>query len=140
MVSADGAPVGSVPKAWAPAADVLRAWDRSRARAYARADAAALRGLYTPGSGAGVADLRLIRRYRSRGYRVVGMRMQLLSLDVLDRRADRWRVAVTDRLDSAVAVGHGQRLTLPRDRASAITLQRGEDGSWRVAAVREGSR
>jgi hypothetical protein len=116
---------------------VLHAWDRRRARAYAAGSPPALRALYLPGSGAGRADVRLLRDYAARGYRVEGMRMQVLAFRVLAHTTGRWRVLVTDRLARAVAVRSGTRLLLPRDRASTrvVTLVRGDDGRWRVSAV-----
>jgi hypothetical protein len=120
-----------------PAVTVLRRWDETRARAYADGSVDALRELYRPGSDAARADVRLLRDYRDRGYRVVGMRMQLLAVDVLEHRAGLWRLRVTDRLVDAVAVGHEQRIRLPHDRASTrvLTLVRYR-GDWRVGAVR----
>jgi hypothetical protein len=120
-----------------PAVTVLRRWDKKRARAYADGSVDALRELYRPGSDAGRDDVRLLRDYRHRGYRVVGMRMQLLAVDVLEHRAGRWRLRVTDRLVDAVAVGHEQRIRLPHDQASTrvLTLVRYR-GQWRVGAVR----
>jgi hypothetical protein len=120
-----------------PAVTVLRRWDEKRARAYADGSVDALRELYRPGSDAGRDDVRLLRDYRDRGYRVVGMRMQLLAVDVLEHRAGLWRLRVTDRLVDAVAVGHEQRIRLPHDRASTrvLTLVRYR-GDWRVGAVR----
>jgi hypothetical protein len=117
--------------------EVLRAWDVQRSAAYAAGSPQTLRDLYVAGSGAGRSDVRLLGDYRARGYRVVGMRMQVLALRVLEQRQDRLRVEVTDRLEGAVAVGAGGRLTLPRDRPSTrtVTLVRGADGAWRVSAV-----
>ena len=122
----------------ATALGILHAWDAHRARAYAAGRPQQLRELYVPGSSAGRADLALLRRYQRRGLRVAGMRTQVLSLAVLEHRSDLWRLRVTDRLVGAVAVGHGGRTMLPRDRPSGhdITLMRAERGRWRVAGVR----
>lgn len=130
---ADGPPDGS-----ASPADVLRAWDRRRAAAYAEGDAAGLRVLYPPGSTAAKADLRLLRGYLRRGLRVTGMRMQLLDVTVLDRSPDRLRLRVTDRLVGAVARGDDGARVLPRDRASTrmLTMRHTDDGSWQVRSVR----
>lgn len=122
------------------ASDVLRSWDDARSAAFASGDVAALRGLYVPGSAAGTADVRTLRAYLGRGLRVEGMRMQVLSLDVLSRDGGRLRLQVTDRLaDGAVAVGAGTGVALPADAASTrvVELVRADDGSWRVASVRE---
>lgn len=121
-----------------PAARLLRAWDERRSAAYAAGSVPLLRGLYVRGSAAGGSDVRLLRGYRARGFRVVAMRMQVLALRVLERRAGRLRVEVTDRLQGAVAVRPGRRVVLPRDAPDTrvLTLLLGPDGTWRVAAVR----
>jgi hypothetical protein len=118
------------------AADVLRAWDRRRADAWAEGDVAALRELYV--DRAGVADVRLLRRYDDRGYRVEGLTTQLLAVDVLERRPGRWVLRVTDRLTGAVVVRGAEQAPLPRDRADThlVVLTRDDGGRWRVAAVR----
>ena len=119
------------------AIDVLHAWDRRRARAYAAGDARGLRDLYVSGSTAGVRDVRLLMQYAGRGFRVEEMRMQVLAVDVIVRRPDLLRLEVTDRLHDAVAARDGLRVTLPRDQASTreITLVRSGDGTWRVESV-----
>ena len=127
------------PVAESPASDALRRWDRRRAAAYAGGDVSALRALYGAGAGAAGQDLRMLRAYTRRGLRVEGMRMQLLEVQVLVERPDRYRLRVTDRLVGAVAVDSGTRWRLPRDRASTrlITLERASaDAPWLVAAVR----
>jgi len=116
---------------------VLHDWDARRARAWARGDRAALRDLYVPGSVAGRRDVAMLAAWDGRGLRVLGMRMQVLSADVRQDTADRLRLVVTDRLASAVAVGRGTRVVLPRDTASTRTvLLRRCAGEWRVAEVR----
>jgi hypothetical protein len=131
------APVVAVAVAEVPAADVLRAWDEQRAAAYATGSVRQLRGLYVAGSAAGRSDARVLRRYRSHGLVVDGMRTQVLALRVLEQRPRRLRLEVTDRLAAAVAVGRGRRVLLPRDQPDtrAVTLLRGADGAWRVSAV-----
>ena len=118
------------------AADVLRAWDRRRARAWAEGDVAGLRELYV--DRAGVADVRLLRSWADRGYQVEGLATQLLAVDVLEQRPGRWLLRVTDRIASAVAVRGRERVPLPRDREDThvVRLVRGHDGTWRVAEVR----
>ncbi len=120
------------------AAGVLRAWDRRRARAWAEGDVRALRTLYV--DRAGVADVRLLRRYADRGYRVEGLTTQLLAVDVLEQRRGRWLLRVTDRLAGAVAVRGAERVPLPRDGVDThvVALVRGAEGRWRVAEVRAG--
>src|SRR3954453_16131185 len=119
-----------------PAAAVLRAWDRRRAEAYAAGSPGQLRGLYV--GGAGSSDVPLLEGYRSRGWRVVGMRMQVLAVAVASREPGRLRLRVTDRLGGGGAGRGGGRGGLARDRASTRTviLVRGGDGVWRAAAVR----
>jgi hypothetical protein len=57
---------------------------------------------------------------------------------VLARGPDRLLLRVTDRLVAAEAVGAAGATPLPRDRADTrvLTLRRGSDGAWRMAAVR----
>ena len=120
-----------------PAVRVLRDWDERRAAAYASGSVPALRELYV--GTAGAADVRLLRSYRERGYRVEELRMQLLAVSVRAHRPGRWVLRVTDRLAGGVAVtAYGERLVLPRDRATTrtIRLERGADGRWRVVSVR----
>jgi hypothetical protein len=114
---------------------VLRDWDARRADAYAAGSTDRLRELYVPGAGG--ADLRLLRGYRSRGLRVVGMRTQLLGVAVLERRSGRWSVRVTDRLARAVALHGHQRTALPRGTSSVhlLTFVRSGGGRWRLAGV-----
>lgn len=122
------------------AVEVLRAWDRRRAAAWARGDAAALRGLYVRRSAAGRHDVAMLRAWTGRGFRVRGMQMQLLSIVVRRHAGDRLVLRVTDRLARAVAVSRGVRVPLPRDEASSrsVTLWRA-GGRWQVAAVRRSS-
>lgn len=118
---------------------VLHEWDDRRSAAWAAGDPAALARLYTAGSSAGAADVRLLRRYAARGLRVRDLRMQLLGARILIDRPRLVELEVTDRLASAVAV----RLTdpqvtrrLPSDGATThrIVLRR-IAGAWQVARV-----
>jgi hypothetical protein len=141
-VGAGPSPVGRRPTAAVPtdlpAAEVLRSWDAQRAAAYAAGSVPMLRDLYVTGSRAGRSDVRLLRRWTGRGLRVDGMRTQVLAVQVLTRGHDRLVLRVTDRLEAAAAVGAAGTTPLPRDRADTrvLTLRRGSDGAWRVAAVR----
>lgn len=126
-----------------PASDVLRGWDRARARAFAEGDVVALRRLYVDGSAAGTADVRLLRSYLRRGLRVEDMRMQLLRVEVVHEDRARLLLRVTDRLAGAVAVDEDTRIPLPQDAASTrvVELRRPRpDVLWRVAVVRESGR
>lgn len=127
---------GPVDPATPAPVDVLHDWDQRRAAAWAVADPAALRRLYAPGSRAGTADLAMLRAWRERGLRVVGMQMQLLSVSVRSDTDRRLVLVVSDRLASAVAVGDGVRRPLPRDAASTrrLVLVRAA-GEWRMAQV-----
>ena len=141
-VGAGPSPVGRRPTAAVPtdlpAAEVLRSWDAQRSAAYAAGSVPMLRDLYVTGSRAGRSDVRLLRRWTGRGLRVEGMRTQVLGMQVLSRGDDRLVLRVTDRLVAATAVGAAGTTPLPRDRADTrvLTLRRGSDGAWRVAAVR----
>lgn len=118
------------------AVEVLREWDEERAAAYASGSVGELRDLYV--GSAGASDVDLLRSYLRRGYRVEGIRMQLLTVSVRAHRPGSWLLRVTDRLAGGVAVGYGERVALPRDRASVrmVRLVRGADGRWRVRSVR----
>lgn len=119
---------------------MLRAWDRSRADAYATGDLAALKRLYVPGSTAGAADVAVLRAYLRRGVRVEGMSMQLLAVDVLAVGPRRVRLRVTDRVAGATAVAARSWTRLPADAASTrvVELRRASrDTTWRVATVRD---
>lgn len=131
-----GAPADPDPPTPEPLA-VLHAWDQRRAAAWAAGDPGALRRLYTRGSTAGAADVAMLRAWRERGLRVVGMQMQLLSVAVRADTGDRLVLVVSDRLSSAVAVGPGVRRTLPRDAVSTrrLVLVR-VAGEWRLAQAR----
>jgi outer membrane murein-binding lipoprotein Lpp len=124
-----------------PALAALHRWDAARARAWAGADVAALRSLYTAGSEAGEHDAAMLRRWRDRGLRVEGMQAQLLATRVAVRRADRMVLVVTDRVVGAVAAGRGHRVVLPTDQATTrrVTLRR-VAGEWRMASVRPAAR
>lgn len=112
---------------------VLRDWDRARADAWAAGDADALRRLYVRGSGAGRADVAMLRRWSGRGVRVEGMTMQVLAVELRARTARRVVLVVTDRLVGARAGG----VALPRDQATTRELVfRSVDGAWLLAAAK----
>ena len=120
----------------APALDALRSWDAGRARAWASADVAALRALYTAGSAAGGRDVSMLRRWRDRGLRVEGMQTQVLATRVEVHTADRLVLVVTDRLARAVAVGQGRRVLLPADQSTRRRVTFSRVGArWLVASV-----
>ena len=119
---------------------VLRRWDRSRAAAYASGDARALRRLYAPGSGAGAADVSILRAYAARGLVVEGMRLQLIDVRVLRHGRGRMVLQVQERLTGAQAVsGTGRRAVLPADLPDTRTLELLRRGTrWVVDSVRPG--
>lgn len=131
----ENAPPAAAP---GPARRVLAAWDRRRAAAYESGDVAALRALYAPGSRAGRADVRLLRRYRSRGLVVRHLRTQVLEFAVLRSAPGRLVLRVVDRISGARAVAEsGRSHPLPRDRADrrrVVLVHRG--AGWQVRTVR----
>ncbi|WP_110183221.1 hypothetical protein [Nocardioides solisilvae] len=116
--------------------EVLRAWDRRRARAWAEGDHAVLRRLYVAGSATGRKDVRMLRRYRDRGLRVEGLQTQLVSVDVVEQKDDRLVLDVVDRVAAAFVVGDGVRRALPEDRPTRrrVEVVR-RAGEWLVAEV-----
>jgi len=130
--------VAGVPRE-ARAVRVLRAWGRLRAQAWATGSVPALRRLYV--GSAGSEDVRRLAAYAARDLRVRQMTVQVLAAHVLVVTPDRLRVAVTDRLAHAEAVGRDGSLVevLPRAmaRQRVVTLLR-VGGEWRVAAVSPG--
>lgn len=118
------------------ASTVLRAWDHRRAAAWARGDASALASLYTPGSRTGARDVGQLRRWHSRGLRVVGLRQQVAELR-MPVETSRWMVlTVTERTVDGVAVGQHRRTALPRSAWTRhrIRLMRAH-GQWLVDEV-----
>ncbi len=98
---------------------------------------AALRGLYADGSIAGRRDVAVLRSYRARGLRVVGLTTQLLDVrSVLQLRGE-VVLRVTDRLAAAFAVGPGRRIRLPAGTARTRVVTLVDEGrGWVVAEVR----
>lgn len=118
------------------AAVVLREWDQRRARAYASGSVADLRALYAEDAPAGRRDVRLLRGYLDRGLVVLGLRVQVLALDVLRDAGPVLRVRVTDRVVGAEAMGPSGVLPLPRDSPSTRTVTMRESaGGWVVVSV-----
>lgn len=113
--------------------------DHVRERAFASADPALLDRIYVEGSPARRSDARLIEAYRRRGGRVVDAELRVLSCRVLRKGSNRVRLEVVDQLAPArVEWGDGTSTDLPRDRPSRrhVTLERDDDGRWRIAAAR----
>ena len=115
---------------------MLAQWDERRAAAWASGDPERLRSLYAADSRTGVADVRLLRHYLSRGLRVEGLTTQVLALDVVRRSSRRLVLDVTDRVSAGAAVGGATPVALPADRASrrrVVLVRTGE--RWLVAEV-----
>src|SRR5262249_43574837 len=126
------------PNGAAHASAVLRRWDDRRAAAWSRADVAGLGRLYAAGSRAGRRDVRDLRRWRSRGLRVVDLRQQVAVLRVLKHTPDRLILRVTDRTVDAVAVQGHRRTALPTSVwARHLVRLRRSHGRWLVDEVRD---
>ncbi len=117
---------------------VLHAWDARRARAWRLSAPELLSPLYVAGSRTGRHDHAMLTAYADRGLHVVGMRMQVLAVEVHHRSTDRMVLVVTDRLARAVAVDPlGRRVALPSDLPSTrVMTWRRVSGEWRVDEVR----
>ena len=119
---------------------MLRRWDARRAAAYAEADPARLRPLYTRTSAAGRRDRALLRRYADQGLVVHGLVAQIRSAEATSPSQRRLRVRVQERYPDIVVRPAGQGAgTQPtgerRYRDRIVVLRRGAAG-WRVSAVR----
>jgi len=125
---------------------VLRSWDSQRAAAYSSANAGALSRLYVPGSVAGANDVRMLRQYAKRGWRVTGMRIQILGIDLVDHSDNSLSLVVTERLAQATAratrsqVIRGdlarKSVVLPRAQTTVHRVElRRSAGSWLVNEV-----
>jgi len=116
--------------------EVLHDWDARRARAWAQADPDALRALYVPGSGAGEADVRLLRAYRARGLVVRRLVTQVFAVHVLRSDDSSVRLRVFDRVAGGEVLEHGDvgPLRSSRPVTRTITLRR-DTGTWRVSAI-----
>lgn len=122
------------------AREVLREWDRRREAAWVAADQDALGALYLPEAVAGRRDVELLRRWTDRGVHITRLQPQVLELRVVRDAPRLLVVCLTDRLGVVEARVAGERVTLPRDRATTrrIELRRGPavTSRWRIAAVR----
>lgn len=136
VIAPSAARVGLLPAVGSLA--VLRDWDRARARAWQSGDTVALQRLYADGSRAGRHDVAMLRRWTDRGWRVEGLRMQVLAVTLRARTARRLVLVVTDRLADAEAVRTGRRTRLPNDLPTTRRLEfRRSGGPWRLASVEE---
>ncbi len=121
---------------------VLATLDRRRAAAYDAADPELLARVYVRGSPALRRDRHLLTRYRERGLRVRGLRMDVSSLRVRRARGDRVVLVVRERLAGGTVTGPRSHRPLPGDDADRRVLvlrrvdDRGDHRNWRIAAVR----
>ena len=114
----------------------LHEWDDRRAVAWARSDEAELRSLYAAGSGAGTADVRMLRSWTSRGLVVRRLVTQVFGIRVLRRTPDEISIRVLDRVAGGL-VSDGRRerpLGSSRPTVRRVDLVR-VAGVWKVAAV-----
>ena len=121
---------------------VLRQLDRKRAAAFAQDRPGLLAKVYLPGSAVLAEDQATMAAYRSRGLRVVGLRMRLLRFHVLNASPARVVLEVVDQLAPATAVDQSARIVdLRRDRPTRhrIVLRRTPAG-WRIAAIQSAVR
>lgn len=132
--TAAGAPREGLAEALA----VLRDWDGRRADAWAREDLAGLRVLYASGSGAGHADVRLLRAYRARGLVVRRLETQVLAAWVLSRTPRSMSLRVVDRVAGGEvwsrATARASTLASTPPVARTVVFRLLPDG-WRVARV-----
>ena len=115
---------------------VLRQWDRQRERALLTGEPRRLRRLYVPGAAAGEADVRMLRGYADRGWRLTAVDSQVFSVATLERSPERLVLQVVDRFAGGSVVGHRRCRALPHGRpvARVVELRRTPSG-WLVAAV-----
>jgi hypothetical protein len=120
---------------------VLRHWDAHRARAWARADPDALSGLYVSGSGAGRADVRLLRAYRARRFVVRRLVTQVFAVRVLHSNSTAIHLRVFDRVAGGEVLRHGDVVPLRSSPPVTRTITfRLHDGTWRVSEVSDWGR
>ena len=119
---------------------VLRRWDRLRAAAYAAGEPGTLRSLYSPGSWAGARDVRTLRTYADRGLVVRGLRMQVLSAELLPARPGTLRLRVEERVAGGTVTDGRAEVRLPTGRPTerVVTLVHGPQG-WQLRSVRRSS-
>ena len=132
---ADTAPAVAATERWRR---TLASLDRRRAEAFSEDRPGLLRSVYSAGSAVLDQDRATLAAYRSRGLRVLDLRMRVLRLRVLDAGPRRAVLVVLERLAAATAVDRsGATTALRSDRPSEhrILLRRTPAG-WRIAAVR----
>ena len=116
---------------------VLHALDAARARAFAGPDDGALDAVYQRGSVPWRADRSLLADYRDRSARVVGLRIAVDSIEVVDRTASSVVLRVTDRLTGGrLVIADGTTTALPTGAPTTrlITLLR-TGPHWRIGRI-----
>jgi hypothetical protein len=115
---------------------VLHDWDARREQAWAASDRARLARLYTPGSSAGRADVRLLRAYASRGLVVRRLETQVFAVHVLASGPRRIVLRVFDRVAGGAVAASAESRRLPSTLPALrdVTFER-FDGVWRVSEV-----
>ncbi|MCB8992829.1 MAG: hypothetical protein H6530_02750 [Nocardioidaceae bacterium] len=116
--------------------DVLHDWDAARQAAYQAGDASKLTDLYVTGSSAAAQDVALLEAYSERGLRVISLRQQFFSVEVLAVSTVSIQLRTVERFAGGLAFGEGgcQRIPsgFPEKRAVTMTY----DGTrWRVDSV-----
>jgi hypothetical protein len=121
---------------------VLARLDRWRADAYAAAEPALLSRVYARGTRALHRDRALLGRYRRRGLRVRGLRMDVIDLRMQAQHSGAVVLVVRERLGAGTVHGVGIRRDLPRDDVDRhrLVLQRRAGRGWQIAAVRPSRR
>ena len=119
-----------------PECYVLGGLDVARAQALADVNVTDLRDVYASDRAA-ARDRRVLEKYASRGYRIVGAGMIRETCRLIARAPDRVDLEVSERLAPTWVVDDtGESTRLPRD---GDTLRRvvltGGDGHWRIASV-----
>lgn len=145
VVPAPAPPPSATPEASRPelvaSLEVLHGWDARRARAWADGDVPALRSLYASGSGAGRADVCLLRAYLARGDVVRRLVTQVFAVKVLHRDATTVMLRVFDRVAGGQVVRDGRVEPLGSSPPARRDIElRRERGSWQVVAVSDPGR
>ena len=119
-----------------PECYALGGLDVARAEALADGNLTDLRSVYVD-PGAAAPDAQLLKRYASRGFRVVGAGMIRSECRVVTRTESRVELDVRERLAPAWAVSTtGAATRLPRDQpARRQVVLTGGAGRWRIASV-----
>ena len=120
-----------------PECYALGGLDVTRAEALADGNLTDLRSVYAR-SAASEPDIRLLKRYAARGFRVVGAGMIRAECRVVARTPSSVELDVTERLAPAWVIGPGDgSIRLPRDETSRHRIvMTGGTGRWRIASVR----